>query len=102
MSKRKTHLGAARAHGRRAIAELRHMTADSALYWVLAHKDRVAQFRRSVRGTRAARPLEKLLTAIRAEATALPPRPAPRKRKVVRARRRRRLARFVPPPFLIG
>jgi len=102
MSKRKSHLGAARVHGRRAVTELRHMTADSALYWVLAHKDRIAQFRRSVKGTRVAKPFDKLLTIIRSEATPLA-RPAPRKARVVRARRRRRPAtRFIAPPFLIG
>lgn len=102
MSKRNSHLGAARVHGRKAVAELRHMTADSALHWVLAHKARVAQFRRAVKGTRAARPLDQLLTLIREEATALP-RPAPRKhKKGVRARRRRRATRFIAPPFLIG
>ena len=83
MPKRNSHLGAARVHGRRAITELRHMTADSALFWVLGHKRRVAEFRRAVKGTRAARPFDKLLTMIREEATALP-RPAPRKRKAVR------------------
>lgn len=100
MSKR-NHLGAAKAHGRRAFSELRHMTADSALYWVLAHKSRLAQFRRSVKGTRAAKPFDKLLTIIREEATALP-RPAPRKRKAVRTRRRATRSRFIPPAFLIG
>jgi hypothetical protein len=101
MSKRKSHLGAAKVHGRRAVAELRHMTADSALYWVLSHKDRVAKFRRAVRGTRAAKPLDQLLTLVREEASTLT-RAAPRKRKAVRARRRRPVSRFVPPPFLIG
>ena len=48
MSKRESHLGAARKHGRKAIAELRQMTADSALYWVLSHRRRVAEFRRLV------------------------------------------------------
>jgi hypothetical protein len=101
MSKRTSHLGAARAHGRKAVNELRHMTADSALFWVLAHKDRVAKFRRAVKGTRAAKPFDQLLTIIREEATALPRR-AP-KRKAVRARRRRTTtSRFIAPPFLIG
>jgi hypothetical protein len=100
MSKRETHLGAARIHGRKAINELRHMTADSALYWVLAHKSRVAGFRRAVKGTRAAKPFDKLLAMVRKEASALP-RPAPRKRKAVRSRRRS-TRRFVPPAFLIG
>ena len=45
--KSETHLGAARRHGRKALGELRRMTADSALYWVLAHRSRVAQFKRS-------------------------------------------------------
>jgi hypothetical protein len=100
MSKRETHLGAARIHGRKAINELRHMTADSALYWVLAHKSRVAGFRRAVKGTRAARPFDKLLKLVREEATTLP-RPAPRKRKAIRSRRRG-TRRFVAPAFLIG
>lgn len=105
MPKRKSHLGAARSHGRRAMTELRHMTADSALYWVLAHKDRVAKFRRAVKGTGAAKPLDRLLTLIREEASALP-RATPRKRKAVRkgipARRRRRgTVRFMP-PLMIG
>jgi len=100
MSKRETHLGAARIHGRKAINELRHMTADSALYWVLAHKSRVAGFRRAVKGTRAAKPFDKLLAMVRKEASALP-RPAPRKRKAVRSRRRG-TRRFVAPAFLIG
>jgi hypothetical protein len=103
MSKRKSHLGAAKVHGRRAVAELRHMTADSALYWVLAHKDRVAKFRRAVKGTRAAKPLDQLLTLVREEASTLT-RPAPRKRQAVRARRRSRrsVSRFIPPPFVFG
>lgn len=103
MSKRESHLGAARKHGRKAMAELRHMTADSALYWVLSHRRRVAEFRRSVKGTRAAKPLDQLLALIREEASALP-RPASRKRKPVRARRRRKTAlqRFIAPPFMIG
>ena len=101
MSKRNSHLGAARVHGRRAVTELRRMTADSALFWVLAHKDRVAKFRRAVKGTRAARPFDKLLTLIRDEATPLA-RPAPRKRKATRVRHRRTAGRFIAPPFLIG
>jgi hypothetical protein len=100
MSKR-NHLGAAKAHGRRAVNELRRMTADSALYWILAHKGRVAQFRRAVKGTPAARPFKQLLGVIREQATA-PPRPARRKRRVVRARRRTVRSRFIPPAFLIG
>lgn len=101
MSKRKSHLGAAKVHGRKAVTELRHMTADSALYWVLSHKSRVAQFRRAVKGTRAARPFDKLLTLIREESTTLA-RPAPRRRKTVHARRRRPAGRFIAAPFLIG
>lgn len=103
MSKRESHLGAARKHGRKAVAELRHMTADSALHWVLSHRRRVAEFRRSVKGTRAARPLEQLLKLIREEATALP-RPVARKRTPARARRRRTVSarRFLTPPFMIG
>ena len=99
MPKRETHLGAARKHGRVAITELRHMTADSALYWVLAHRARVAQFRRAIKGTRAAKAFDQLIERIRAEATTLPRR---RRRKVVRARRRRRVnvgRFFAPPPF---
>ncbi len=103
MPRTESHLGAARRHGRKAIAELRHMTADSALYWVLAHRGRVAQFRRAVQGTRAAKPLDQLLRIIRQEASALP-QPASPKRKPVRARRRRKVpaSRFLAPPFLIG
>jgi hypothetical protein len=107
MARRETHLKAAKKHGRKAVAELRHMTADSALHWVLSHKSRVAQFRRAVKGTRAQRPLDRLLALIREEATATPKRrarPAPRrarKRKPARAARRRS-SRFVPPVFMIG
>jgi hypothetical protein len=86
MSKSRTHLGAARRHGRKAATELRRMTADTALHWVLSHKARVAAFRRSVKGTSAAAPVERLLARIRAEATPLA-RPTPRRRKTVRARR---------------
>lgn len=102
MPKRETHLGAARKHGRIAITELRHMTADSALYWVLSHRGRVAQFRRTIKGTRAEKALDQLLARIRAEATPLPRRAA--KRKPQRARRRRRvpLSRYLAQPFLIG
>jgi hypothetical protein len=102
MSKRETHLGAARKHGRVALRQLRQMTADSTLYWVLSHRTRVAQFRRAIKGTRAEKALDQLLARIRAEATPLPRR-AP-KRKVQRARRRRRIptSRFLAPPFLIG
>lgn len=103
MPKGKTHLTAARRHGKRAITELRHMSADSALYWVLGHKTRVAQFRRAIKGTAAARPFERLLTLIRAEATPL--QRAPRRRKAAgRPARRRRATRrrFVAPAFLVG
>lgn len=93
MPRRKTHLGAAKQHGRKAVAELRHMTADSALHWVLSHNDRVAKFRRAVAGTRAAKPLAQLLTLIRAESTPIA-RPAPRKRKAVHRRRRSRAFPF--------
>lgn len=100
MPKRETHLGAARKHGRLALGELRHMTADSALYWVLSHRTRVAQFRRAVKGTRAEKALDQLLTRLRAEATKLPRR---RPRKVARVRRRARRVNvgrfFAPPPF---
>ena len=99
MPKRESHLGAARAHGRRALSELRHMTADSALYWVLSHRSRVAQFRRAVRGTRAARPFEQLLKRVREQATALP-RPVTRKRKTS-ARRRKARGRIFAPPFMM-
>lgn len=88
MPRTDTHLGAAKRHGRKAVAELRHMTADSALYWVLAHKTRVAQFRRAVKGTRAAKPFDQLLAMIRDQATPIA-RPAPRRRKAVRRRRTR-------------
>lgn len=103
MLKRKTHLAAAKQHGQRAVRELRHMTADSALYWVLSHKGRIAQFRRAVRGTAAARPFERLLVLIRKEATA-PARAAPRRaRKPARSRRRRATRRrIVTPSFLLG
>lgn len=103
MATRKNHLDAARIHGRKAVNELRHMTADSALYWVLANRGRVAQFRRAVKGSRAAKPLEQLLRVIRDEASALP-RPVVRKRKPARAQRRRPLpmTRYLAPPFLIG
>ena len=100
MPKRETHLGAARKHGRVALTELRHMTADSALYWVLAHRARVAQFRRAVKGTRIETALDQLLARLRTEATKLPRR---RARKAVRTRRRTRRADagrfFAPPPF---
>ena len=100
MPTRETHLGAARKHGRVALSELRHMTADSALYWVLSHRARVAQFRRAVKGTRAAKTLDQLLARLRAEATKLPRR---RPRKVTRVRRRSRRVNvgrfFAPPPF---
>ena len=102
MPKTNSHLRAAGRHGRRALSELRHATADSALYWVLSHRTRVAQFRRAVKGTRAARPFDQLLQVIREEATA-PRKPVARKRKVVRAKARRRgFNRFPAPPFLIG
>lgn len=97
----KTHLGAARRHGHRAVRELRRMTADSALHWVLAHRARIAQFRRAVRGTQAAKPVDQLLALIRKEASALP-RPAPRKRKAARPRRARRSRMVMPPSFLLG
>lgn len=102
MPKRISHLSAAGRHGRRALTELRRASADSALYWVLAHRDRVARFRRAVKGTRAAKPFDQLLQVIRDEATA-PRKPVARKRKGVRAKARRRaLARFPSPPFLVG
>lgn len=106
MSKRKTHLGAARKHGRAALNQLRHMTADSALYWVLSHRTRVAQFRRTVKGTRVEKALDLLLQRIRSEATPLP-RSRPRRRKATRTRARRRqrmnIGRyFAPTVFPIG
>lgn len=102
--KTETHLGAARRHGRKALNELRHMTADSALFWVLGHRARVAQFKRAIAGTRAEVPFKRLLEAIRLEATTLQ-RPAPRRRrKAKRAAARRRVAgRGIPlPPFMYG
>jgi len=90
--KRQTHLAAARVHGRRAASELRRAAADSALHWVLGHKDRIAKFRRAVKGTRAERPFNTLMETIRDEATALPRRAAP-KRKPHRSRRRK-VAKF--------
>ena len=100
--KTETHLGAARRHGRKALGELRRMTADSALYWVLAHRSRVAQFKRSIAGTRAEVPFKRLLEAIRVEASTLK-RPAPRRRKATRVRRRQRARRALPlPPFMFG
>lgn len=86
--KRKTHLNAAQGHGRKALGELRRMTADSALHWVLSHRTRVAQFRRAVAGTAAQKPLAELLELIRREASELK-RPA---RPVRHARRRHRAA----------
>ncbi|MGQ0587363.1 MAG: hypothetical protein ACT4PK_09195 [Gammaproteobacteria bacterium] len=80
------------------------MTADSALYWVLAHRDRIAQFKRSIAGTRAAAPFKQLLQLIRTEASQLE-RPAPRRRQRKTAGRvRRQRRRFAPvlQPFLIG
>lgn len=102
MPKRKPRLAAARRHGQRAIAELRHMTADSALYWVLSHKGRVAQFRRAVKGTAAARSLERLLTMIREEATPLERAPRRKAARVTRRRRRVARRRYAAPPFLVG
>ena len=99
MQKRNSHLGAAQRHGRKAITELRHMTADSALYWVLAHKTRVAAFRRAVKGTPAAKPFDQLLAVIRSEATALP-RPAVRKARRTRVRRARK-SRFLVQPYML-
>ena len=86
--KRQTHLAAARVHGRRAAFEMRRAAADAALYWVLGHKDRIAKFRRAVKGTRGERTFNTLLDAIREEATSLRRRAAP-KRKLHRSRRRR-------------
>ena len=102
MPKNENHLGAAKRHGRKALNELRRMTADSALYWVLAHKTRVAQFRRAIAGTRAEVPFKRLLDAIRVEASALE-RPAPRRRKATRNRRRRYARRAMAlPPVMFG
>lgn len=107
MSKRETHLGAAKKHGRRAVTELRRMTADSALHWVLAHKSRVAQFRRSIKSSRAAKPFDQLLALVRHEASALS-RPARRKpkRKHVRVQRRSAPRNWIervvtPAPFVV-
>ena len=97
MPKRETHLGAARQHGRVAVTELRHMTADAALYWVLSHRGRVAQFRRAVKGTGAERALQQLLARIKSEATALPrrrPRKAARKSTRTARSRRASVARY--------
>lgn len=100
--KTESHLGAARRHGQKAISELRHMTADSALYWVLAHRSRVAQFKRSIAGTRAEKPFKRLLEAIRAEASTLE-RPTRRRRKATRVRRRRQARRTtILPPYMFG
>ena len=103
MPKRKTHLGAARKHGRAALTQLRYMTADSALYWVLSHRSRVAQFRRAVKGTPVEQALDQLLHRIRNEATPLP---RPRRRKAVRRARRHRRVNIAkvlaPPAFPIG
>ena len=88
MSKTNARLVAAKKHGKRAVAELRHMTADTALHWVLSHQGRVAQFRRTLKGTRAARPFDKLLALMRTEATPVAP-----KRRAARPVRRTRRAR---------
>jgi len=85
--KRQTHLTAARAHGLKAASELRRAAADSALFWVLGHKNRIAQFRRAVKGTRAERPIETLLDAIREGATPLRHRAPKRRRHVARRRK---------------
>lgn len=77
MTSKKTRLDAAKRHGTRALSELRHLSADAALYWVLSHKARVAQFRRSVRGTPAESVVERLLGYIKDESTVLD---APRRR----------------------
>jgi hypothetical protein len=107
---RKTHLAAARGHGRRAVKELRHAAADSALHWILSHKGRVAQFRRAVKGTRAAKAVDTLLQQIREDATrirskgtgsrrrAATRRSAARRRAAAR-RRTARAARYTPRPF---
>jgi hypothetical protein len=102
MPKRETHLGAARKHGRVALTELRQMTADSALHWILSHRTRVAQFRRAIKGTSAAKAFDQLLQRIRTQATPLA---RPPRRKAVRTRRHRRapLARFLAAaPFPMG
>lgn len=90
MPKRDTHLDAARKHGRVALTELRQMTADSALHWILAHRAHVAQFRRALKGTSAAKAFDQLLQRIRTQAT---PQSRPRRRKAVRASRHRRALR---------
>lgn len=92
MAIRRARLAAARRHGRRALTEIRHLSADAALHWVLSHRTRVARFRRAVSGTRAAPVLDALLAAIHAEATALA-RPRPRRRRVARRPGRVRRAR---------
>lgn len=88
MTKTNARLAAAKQHGKRAVAELRHMTADTALHWVMSHKGRVAQFRRTLKGTGAARPFDKLLALMRTEAT-----PVAVKHRAVRKVRRTRTAR---------
>ena len=94
MALRKTRLAAARRHGQRAVTELRHLSADAALYWVLSHRARVAQFRRAVKGTAAAPAVDRLLAVIRDEATRLqPPRSQTPPRRSRRARRHVRAAR---------
>jgi hypothetical protein len=102
MPKRESHLAAARTHGRVAFTELRHMTADAALYWVLSHRTRVAQFRRAVKGTPAAKALDQMLARLRAEATELPRRTAKRKPRRARRHARVSIARFLAPPYAIG
>ena len=90
MSSRKTHLGAARQHGHKALLELRKLTADSALHWILSHQRRISQFRRAIKGTRAQAPFAQFLAGVRHEATVLPARkskPKPGKRRAMRSSR---------------
>lgn len=94
MSTRNPRLAAARRHGERALSELRHLSADAALYWVLSHRTRVAQLRKAVKGTRAAPAFDALLAAIREESSAVKPARAKRAAPVRhRAAARRRTAR---------
>lgn len=89
---RKNHLDAARLHRNRALTELRRLAADSALYWILSHRERVSKFRRAIRNTRAAAPFQRVLAEIRKEATALP-KPARKVRKAHKRRSARRSTR---------
>lgn len=68
MKTQKSARGNANKTAAGALDGLRQKAADAALHWVMSHQDRVAAFRRSVKGTPLEKAVSGLLDLIKSEA----------------------------------